>query len=50
MPGVSVSDVMKILPGVSDKTIQRELVAMVEAGVLEKKGEKRWSVYSLQIQ
>jgi len=47
-PGVSVSDVMKELPGVSDKTVQRELVAMVEAGILEKKGEKRWSTYFLK--
>ncbi len=45
---VSVSDAMKELPGVSDKTVQRELVAMVEAGILEKKGEKRWSTYSLK--
>ncbi len=47
-PEVSVSDAMKQLPGVSDKTVQRELVAMVEAGILVKKGEKRWSTYSLK--
>lgn len=45
---ISVSDAMKELPGVSDKTVQRELVAMVEAGILSKKGEKRWSTYSLR--
>jgi predicted HTH transcriptional regulator len=45
---VSVSDVLKELPNVSDKTVQRELVGMVESGVLQKKGEKRWSTYSLK--
>lgn len=45
---ISVSDAMKQFPGVSDKTVQRELVAMVEAGILQKKGEKRWSTYSLK--
>jgi len=48
-PEISVSDAMKELPGVSDKTVQRELVAMVESGILQKKGEKRWSTYSLKV-
>ena len=30
-----------------EKTLQRELVAMVHDGVLKKMGEKRWSKYSL---
>jgi hypothetical protein len=45
---ISVSDAMKLFQGVSDKTVQRELVAMVEVGILQKKGEKRWSTYSLK--
>ena len=32
----------------SEKTLQRELVAMVSEGVLNKTGEKRWSRYSLK--
>jgi predicted O-linked N-acetylglucosamine transferase (SPINDLY family) len=31
----------------SEKTIQRELSAMVSEGILKKKGERRWSVYFL---
>ncbi|MCE9585356.1 hypothetical protein K8Q94_01920 [Candidatus Nomurabacteria bacterium] len=30
-----------------EKTLQRELVAMVNSGVLKKAGEKRWSKYSI---
>ena len=30
---------------VSEKTVQRELNAMVEAGVVKKDGEKRWRRY-----
>lgn len=32
----------------SEKTLQRELFAMVIEGVLNKTGEKRWSRYSLK--
>ncbi len=32
----------------SEKTLQRELVALVHDGVLKKTGEKRWSRYSLK--
>ena len=31
-----------------DKTLQRELISMVKDGVLNKRGEKRWSQYSLK--
>ena len=30
-----------------EKTLQRELISMVSAGILKKTGEKRWSKYSL---
>lgn len=33
------------LSSMSDKTLQRELVSLVESGVLYKTGEKRWSRY-----
>lgn len=33
----------------SEKTLQRELVSMVQSGVLEKTGEKRWSRYSAKM-
>ena len=46
---VSVGDIKAGVPGVSDKTIQRELIAMVESGLLIRKGDRRWSTYSLPI-
>jgi len=44
---VSIKDISLVIRGVSEKTIQRELQALVEEGVLQKKGERRWSTYSL---
>jgi hypothetical protein len=45
--GLSVKDFIGAIKGVSEKTIQRELLAMVASGVLKKEGERRWSTYSL---
>ena len=47
-PALSVKDITKSIPTVSEKTIQRELLAMVLAGILIKRGERRWSTYSLR--
>ncbi len=44
---IMIKDVSPLIDGCSEKTIQRELLAMVEAGILKKEGEKRWSRYSL---
>lgn len=44
---IQVADVTPLITGVSEKTIQRELLAMVSKGILRKEGEKRWSRYSL---
>jgi hypothetical protein len=44
---VSVSDVSLRFSEVSEKTIQRILVKLVESGRLQKTGEKRWSRYSI---
>lgn len=44
---VMVKDIAKHFPDLSEKTLQRELVAMVAEGVLKKTGERRWSRYSL---
>lgn len=49
-PQLTVKDIAKSIPGVSEKTIQRELLAMVAEGVLEKNGERRWSSYSMKSQ
>ena len=44
---VSVRDVADVITGVSEKTIQRELLALVAEGLATKEGERRWSTYSL---
>lgn len=44
---IMVKDVVPLIEGVSEKTIQRELLALVSKGILRKEGEKRWSRYSL---
>lgn len=44
---VNVKDVSAVVTDCSEKTIQRELIALVNEGVLKKEGERRWSTYSL---
>lgn len=44
---VSIKDISTMVRGVSEKTIQRELAALIQAGVVRKQGERRWSTYSL---
>jgi len=44
---INVKDVSVMIPDLSEKTIQRELIALVKENVLKKEGEKRWSRYSL---
>ena len=44
---LSIKDIADTLPGFSSKTVQRELLELVERGLLRKKGERRWSRYSL---
>jgi DNA-binding transcriptional ArsR family regulator len=44
---VSIKDISTHIRGVSEKTIQRELLALIEAGIVRKQGERRWSTYSL---
>ena len=43
--GVRIKDISTVIRDVSEKTIQRELVALVEEGVVRKEGERRWSTY-----
>ena len=44
---IIIKDVFPLIEGCSEKTIQRELSAMVRSGVIKRIGEKRWSRYSL---
>lgn len=41
----SIKDITASVEGVSEKTVQRELLALVRSGVLIKEGERRWSTY-----
>ncbi len=43
---LSIRDVVGQVNGCSEKTIQRELLALVRDGLLHKEGERRWSIYS----
>lgn len=43
---VSVKDIVKVIRGVSEKTIQRELQELIREGLVRKEGERRWSQYS----
>ncbi len=44
----SIRDIAKFIPGVSSKTVQRELAELVRIGTLKKTGERRWSRYSAE--
>lgn len=45
----TINDLTEALSTISEKTIQRELVAMVAKGILGRTGTKRWSKYSLPL-
>ena len=40
-----IKDIAGLFPETSEKTIQRELGALVASGRITKRGQKRWSVY-----
>ena len=42
---ISIKDTVDIVPGVSEKTLQRDLLSLVSSGVLEKVGSRRWTTY-----
>lgn len=44
---VTIKDISTHFADLSEKTIQRELVALTDLGVLKKFGERRWSRYTL---
>lgn len=43
----TIKDISEIITDVSEKTIQRELNAMIGENVVKREGERRWSKYSL---
>jgi DNA-binding transcriptional ArsR family regulator len=44
---LTIKDIAHSVEGCSEKTIQRELVDLVNEGVVKRKGERRWSRYTL---
>ncbi len=44
---LTIKDISVVIKDCSEKTIQRELIAFITAGVLKRTGERRWSRYSL---
>ncbi len=47
-PESSVGDICKHIEGCSSKTIQRDLNELIAGGIVLKKGDRRWSSYSLK--
>ena len=41
----SIKDISTLIRGISEKTVQRELLALIALGRIEKQGERRWSTY-----
>ena len=44
---LTIKDFIKVITDCSEKTIQRELISLVEKGLVIRNGERRWSTYSL---
>lgn len=44
---VTIRDIAEAIKDCSEKTVQRELLAMVEEGSIKRTGERRWSKYSI---
>ncbi len=45
---LTIKDFSKVIKDCSEKTIQRELIELVDRGIVKKEGERRWSRYSLK--
>jgi len=44
---VDIKDIAKVITDCSEKTLQRELISLIESGIIKKVGERRWSKYTL---
>ena len=42
-----IKDISTVIRDVSEKTIQRELQALVDEGIVSRSGERRWTTYTL---
>jgi len=45
--GLAIKDIASVITDCSEKTIQRELLSLIENGLVRREGERRWSRYFL---
>ncbi len=45
--GLTIKDFSRVIKDCSEKTLQRDLLDLVNKGIVRKEGERRWSKYSL---
>lgn len=45
---LTIKDFTQVIKDCSEKTIQRELIELVDQGIVARDGERRWSTYSLR--
>lgn len=43
----SMQDIARFVTGCSEKTLQREIVSLIQSGIIRKIGDKRWATYHL---
>ncbi len=48
VPTAPIGDFTRMFPHVSMKTVQRDIQALVQKNIFQRKGKKRWAVYSLK--
>ena len=46
---VGIKDIVPNVVGCSEKTVQRELISLINEGKIKKSGERRWSRYSVAL-
>ena len=46
-PDATIKDIAGVITDCSEKTIQRELIAMIKDNIVVREGERRWSKYKL---
>lgn len=44
---ITIKDAIRVITDFGEKTIQRDLTALVDEGIVKKSGERRWTTYSL---
>lgn len=43
----TIKDITDVVTDCSEKTVQRELIALIKDGIVHREGERRWSRYSI---